>query len=231
MLYGTFDHPKLINYAELKKNLKELLETGQTQQPKYSFVEKRTTHYEHIEGKYDFIIVEGIYTIHSLSKYFDSTNIFVYSEKEELIFRRIIRDQQRVAEPTYLIVENIGKAFPMRTIFGVPQIDKSHIIIDNDYKILQQKGRKCMYCTIDKKKSEFGKVTETKYITDFIYEDDNPKDGDIMISEVYKEKDGLLDYVIITKVKNEKNGEQHTIDLKLYQPGILIQLHTLVQTA
>jgi|GEM_PF-1915844 len=193
MLYGTFDHPNLIRYNELEKNLKEYFKTGKTKQPKYSFVEKRTTHYETIEGEADYVIVEGIYTIKSLSRHFDATNIFVHSEKEELIFRRIVRDQQRVAEPTYMIVQAIGKAFPMRNIYGAPQEKHADIIIDNDYEILGKVGRQCIYSPLknqhneNRKKSDLGRLIEKRNITDFYYQDNDPENGDIIISEVYKE--------------------------------------------
>jgi len=65
--------------------------------------------------------------------------MFVYSAQEELIFRRIIRDQERVAEPAYMIVENLGKAFPMRKIYGEPQLNKADMIVNNDYQILEKK--------------------------------------------------------------------------------------------
>lgn len=231
ILYGTFDHPNMIEYNKLEKNLEEYLKTGQTNKPVYSFMEKRTTHYEPIKGDFDYIIVEWIYTIEKMANNFDCTKMFVYSAQEELIFRRIIRDQERVAEPAYMIVENLGKAFPMRKIYGEPQVNKADMIVNNDYQILEKKWRRCTYHQTQKTKKELGKAIDKRYITDFIYSDNDTTNGDIILSEVYKEKDWLLDHVIITKVKQDNQNEQHTIDLKLYQPGVLIQLHTLMQTA
>jgi uridine kinase len=58
LLYGTFDHPNLIDYDLLQKNLDEYITTGKTKLPKYSFVEKRRTSYEAVNGSADYVIVE-----------------------------------------------------------------------------------------------------------------------------------------------------------------------------
>lgn len=58
LLYGTFDHPNLIDYHLLQKNLDEYMTTGQTNIPKYSFVEKRRVSHEAVNGSADFVIVE-----------------------------------------------------------------------------------------------------------------------------------------------------------------------------
>ena len=59
LLYGTFDHPKLINYDILQQDIMTYFQTGKFQLPVYSFSEKRTTHHVAINEVYDIIIVEG----------------------------------------------------------------------------------------------------------------------------------------------------------------------------
>jgi len=58
LLYGTFDHPKLINYDVLEENLKQYFTQGQFELPVYSFIEKRTSNYITIDQEYDIVIVE-----------------------------------------------------------------------------------------------------------------------------------------------------------------------------
>jgi uridine kinase len=62
----------------------------------------------------------------------------VDSDTEELIFRRLVRDQQRVNEPLYMIVSMLGKVFPMWNIFGNPQKKNADLIVDNSYEILEK---------------------------------------------------------------------------------------------
>jgi hypothetical protein len=70
-----------------------------------------------------------------------------------------------------------------------------------------------------------------KKMINFNYSDTDPDNGDIIISEVYYGDSELLRYVQISKVKDSSNNEHQTIDIRLYQPGILTPLHTLLQTA
>lgn len=58
LLYGTFDHPNLIDYDLLQKNIDEYLSTGKTTLPKYSFVERRRVASEVVNGSAEYIIVE-----------------------------------------------------------------------------------------------------------------------------------------------------------------------------
>jgi uridine kinase len=58
MLYGTFDHPDLIEYSLLDKNIHELIQKGSADIPEYSFKERRRVETHRVEGQYDFIIVE-----------------------------------------------------------------------------------------------------------------------------------------------------------------------------
>lgn len=58
LIYGTFDHPNLIEYDLLAHNLQEYFTQGSTTLPHYSFTEKRRTEYTSITAAYDIIIVE-----------------------------------------------------------------------------------------------------------------------------------------------------------------------------
>jgi uridine kinase len=232
VLYGTFDHPNMIRYDLLKENLDTYMSTGSMSKPQYSFMEKRVTHHDTVTEESDYIIVEWLYTIHSLQKDFpDSTSIFVYSPREELIFRRIIRDQERVKEPSYMIINNIGKAFPMRNLYGKKQEEQADIIINNGYEILDHKWSQCTYERFDKAKKTLGTLDRTLYSTNFVYEDNSSTNGDIIISENYLTPGWLLDHVVISKVKHKTDSIEQHIDIKVYEPGMLTDLHILMQTA
>jgi uridine kinase len=58
LLYGTFDHPNLIQYDLLQKNLDEYFTKGHTTLPKYSFVERRRVSLDSIAEDYDYVLVE-----------------------------------------------------------------------------------------------------------------------------------------------------------------------------
>ena len=58
LLYGTFDHPGMIEYDLLADNIIEYFTSGKTTIPNYSFVEKRRTHLTEVNEQYDIVIVE-----------------------------------------------------------------------------------------------------------------------------------------------------------------------------
>ena len=53
----------------------------------------------------------------------------------------------------------------------------------------------------------------------------------MVVSEVYREKHGFLDSVIISKRKtnDDKKHSFHTIAIRLQQPGSLTEVHTMLQ--
>lgn len=234
LLYGTFDHPNLIDYDLLQKNLDEYITTGKTKLPKYSFVEKRRTSYEAVNGSADYVIVEWLYTIAELNHHDNAFKIFVDSPMEEMIFRRIVRDQERVKEPVDMIVSMLGKVFPMRKLYGEPQKIAADLIVENNYEILNTIAQTHEYVLIpDAKRSDFGELVKREYITDYIYNDSHADNGCICISEVYREKHGFLDAVMITKRKVDDLDQNtfHTASVRMSQPGLITELHTLMQIA
>lgn len=136
MLYGTFDHPALIEYSLLAKNIDEYFTTGKTTTPEYSFKERRRVAYHDVTEAYDYVIVEGLYAISLLPNKHNPFKIFVHSHLEELIFRRLVRDQKRINEPMHMIVDIITKVFPMWNLYGKKQKNKSDLVVYNDYDIL-----------------------------------------------------------------------------------------------
>lgn len=71
-------------------------------------------------------------------------------------------------------------------------------------------------------------------MTSYIYDDSAQDDGKIIVSEVYLEPDGLLDHVVLQKRSNDPRTDEdmyESISLRLYQPAMITQLHTLLQIA
>jgi uridine kinase len=58
MIYGTYDHPNLIDHELLNQDLQKLITTGGFEMPEYSFVEKTRVATKHIDGPFDYVIVE-----------------------------------------------------------------------------------------------------------------------------------------------------------------------------
>lgn len=241
LLYGTFDHPKLINYDILEKDLQNYFSKGMFNLPVYSFIEKRTTNYITIDQSYDIVIVEWLYTVNSLPKQIQTKewtitayNIVVHAPIEEIIFRRLVRDQKRVKEPLHTLIDVMSNVFPMRKIFWSTQESLADCIISNDYTILNKEGRKSQWKQITKDNLPQWKPYDIHYTKDYIYDDSDDSDGRIIISEVYRENNELLDHVILQKRSSDPRKEQgsyESISMTLYKPGISTELHTLLQLA
>ena len=241
LLYGTFDHPKLINYDILQQDIMTYFQTGKFQLPVYSFSEKRTTHHITINEAYDIIIVEGLYTINSLPTSFSvhdnditAYNVLVRAPIEEIIFRRLIRDQARVKEPLNMLINIMSNVFPMWKIFGATQEEYAHCLITNNYTILEKEWRHSQWKKVKKDNLPEKEPYTTYYTTDYIYNDSDEGNGKIIISEIYRDPHWLLDHVILQKRSSDPREEQdnyESISMSLYTPGISTEIHTLLQLA
>lgn len=58
VLYGTFDHPDLIEYELLEKHIDEYMKKGTFLMPSYNFKESKRDTWTTVAGKYDFVIIE-----------------------------------------------------------------------------------------------------------------------------------------------------------------------------
>lgn len=232
LIYGTFDHPNLIKYEELAEAIDTFLETHSIDIPQYSFIESRRTGYNHFSGEVDHIIVEWLYTLSCLPLKKNALSFYVDSDSEELIMRRLIRDQERTAQAPNLIIDDISKVFPMRNIFGVPQKRESDYIITNGYEILEKQGDISHY----RRREDaivWEKIDEVFFV-DYEYNDLSHDNGTLVVSETYKDPAGDLDYVVLTKRKNTLTHDTEqfkTLNVRLNQPGIITTIHALAQLA
>ncbi len=241
LLYGTFDHPNLIDYSLLQKDIEQYFQYGKFSLPYYSFTEKRRTHLTEITESYDIVIVEWLYVIDQLSWTIPTDKwdivpykVFVEASLEEIIMRRLVRDQMRVKEPLHVIVGVMSNVFPMRTIFWTVQKEKSDCIIVNDYRILDKEWKISERFPIASDELPHTDIYKTYYMKDYIYNDTNEDNGKIIISEVYLEQWWLLDHVILHKRNNDPrtdHSKYESISMDFYQPSISTELHTLLQLA
>lgn len=229
MIYGTYDHPNLIDHDLLNEDLHRLLVNGAFDMPEYSFVEKTRVWSKRIEGVFDHIIVEGLYVINECASQFDPFTIFVHSQPEDLIIRRLIRDPERTKEPLYMVATTLTKVFPMWTIAGQWQVEKADLVINNNYEILKDRGVTYDY----NQTSVFPQwdLKKTEYVINYMYNDTRTDNDGIVISEVYHEQHGYLHEVKISKVQTNTDWTKEWLTLSVMMPGILVEMHTLIQLA
>lgn len=229
MIYGTYDHPNLIDHEWLNQDLQKLLTTGSFEMPEYSFVEKTRVASKLIEWSFDYIVVEWLYVINELADQFNPLRIFVHSQAEDLVIRRLIRDPERTKEPLYMVATTLTKVFPMWTIAWEGQLEKSDIVINNTYEILKDKWNMYHYDQV----SVFPQweLKKTEYVVNYMYNDTRTDNDGIVISEVYHEQHGYLHEVKISKVQANGDGTKEWLTLSVMMPGILVEMHTLIQLA
>lgn len=229
VVYGSFDHPSLIKYNQLYADLQHYLETYTRNYPQYSFKDSRVISYQNISWYYDIVIIEGLYTISQLPPIAEELNIIITSDTEELMIRRLIRDQQRTKDTASQIVQTLESVFSMRNVFGKMQEQQADIIIHNDYDILHDKGTVVRLIACQKPWT----VWDTYQHHNYIYDDPHHTDKDrIQITEVYPKTWGMLDHTSLYKLSQKHDHQwykQIWIDFQEY--GMVAQLHTLMQLA
>lgn len=233
VVYGSFDHPSLIRYAQLEQDLEQYLQTKQWNYPQYSFKDSRVTSYQQIKEYYDIVIIEGLYTISQLKKMPGHLQIMVTSETEELIIRRLIRDQQRTNDTASQIIHTLESVFSMWNVYGKIQEKQSDIIIHNNYDILSEKGISYNLLACPAPDLTGSQAYEHH---NFIYNSPEHRDQDyIQISEVYQQVDkGTLDHTSLYKILSsdyQDIANYTALGVNFSEYGMIAQLHTLMQLA
>lgn len=231
VIYGTYDHPNLIEYGLLAQHIDEFFQTGTFHLPIYSFAESRRVGYKHIKQEADILIVEWLYTISQLPKKDNLFSIYIDSAEEDLIVRRLLRDPVRVWEPLHMVVNVLNNVFPMWNLYGKTQKDLSDMMIINDYDILAKDGEKAYLKPLKRELLGDKKLYNTEEVIEYTYDDSsNDANGKLLITEHYQK--WFLKSVGIVKIKSDEHEDtmQH-ISMRIYKPGILTQLHNLFQNA
>lgn len=235
VLYGTFDHPDLIEYELLEKHIAQCMENKSFDMPSYNFKESKRDIAITLTGSFDYIIVEGLYTISKLSCKYEPMKIYVTAPEEDLVIRRLLRDPARVGEPLYMVVGALNNVYPMRNIFGRTQQHSADLVIDNYYDLLLKEGKKMYHEPFKGKISSLGKKVSEEYVVGYIYNDTtDDNNGKIILEEHYDKKGGIMKSVTIVKTRSTEVGTKETIEhisLSLSKAGILTQIHNLLQVA
>ncbi len=189
VLYGTFDHPDLIEYDLLEKHIGECVENKPFDMPSYNFKESKRDIAITLSGNFDYIIVEGLYTISKLSEKYDPLKIYVTAPEEDLVVRRLLRDPARVGEPLYMVVGALNNVYPMWNIFGRTQQHRADLVINNYYDLLSKDGKKMFHEPFTGEVMNLGKKLKEEYVVSYVYNDTSEDDnGKIIIEEHYDHK-------------------------------------------
>lgn len=236
VLYGTFDHPDLIDYELLNANLDEYMTKGKFEMPNYSFKESKRSGSTTIEGKYDYVLVEGLYTITKLKDTYSPLKMYVTSPEEDLVIRRLLRDPARVGEPLYMVVNALNNVYPMWNIFGRTQFHEADVVVDNYYDILKKEGKLRYHePRAGGDKVTLGKHLYNEYVISYVYNDSSDDhEGKLIIEEHYEKKGGIMRSVTIVRTRSTGYGTENTVEhisLALAKAGILTQIHNLLQVA
>jgi len=231
LLYGSYDHPNLVNFWLLNRHLDSLLTRKAIYKPVYSFKDKMIVNWEKIEPTYDLIIVEGLYTLNFLRKNFlkNALKLYIKVDKKELILRRIIRDPERTKEPLDRILNSLLSVFPMRNIYWENQKYKADNIFVNNYQIIKDKWKAFKLTKkININKSLIDK-SETSNVIDYYYfssEDSN--NHFLIVREIYKK--WFFRGVSIIKEYLEWDIVK-IYEIFINQPWFLKEAHILMQIA
>lgn len=89
----NFDNPKALDYPFILKNIKNLINKREIKKPIYDFKKHKRVGYEKIKGKFDLVIIEGIFVFYfkKLRNLLDF-KIFLEVDEKEIYSRRIERD-------------------------------------------------------------------------------------------------------------------------------------------
>ncbi len=233
VIYGTYDHPALIDYALLAQNIDEYFTKGTFALPMYSFGESRRTWFKEISDKADFVIVEWLYTISQLPTTYDPLRIYIDASEEDLIVRRLLRDPGRVGEPLHMVVAALNNVFPMWHLYGSTQEQTNDIMITNDYDLLAKDGKQMFHEPLNGTSLDWKKEYNNEQIIEYRYNDSTPDPvGKLLITEHYE--NGYLKSVWVSKMQSTEYWKATTrlhISLRIYKPWVLTQIHNLVQNA
>lgn len=235
-LYGTFDHPNLIDFKELNLCIEKLLNGKDVKIPIYSFEDHMRIGFEYIKADFDFLIIEGLYTLEFIKKEFlkKAVKVFVHSNKGELILRRLLRDPERTRESLEKILSKLINVFPMWNVFGEKQKSLADIIFINNYEIIKDKGEAFLESYVSSKKlsqvlSEY-KLEKKEFVIEYYYKDEN--------KDILCVKEHYLNgkFYKVSLSKREVISFRKPLKIKSYsvsfkEPGMFSQIHILMQLA
>ncbi len=233
VIYGTYDHPALIDYDLLAQNIDSYFAEGKFELPTYSFAESRRTGFLPVTDSADIVLVEGLYTISQLPTTHNPFRVYINASEEDLIIRRLLRDPARVGEPLHMVVSALNNVFPMWHLYGGTQLESADVEIFNDYDLLAKDGKVMLREPATNGLLDGKKEYNAEKIIEYRYNDSSDDtEGKLLITEHYES--GFLKSVGISKTQSTPEWTQDTIkhiSMRIYKPGVLTQIHNLVQNA
>lgn len=127
----NFDTPKAIGIDECAKAVKELVNTGATQIPIYSYIKNDRVGSKTIQLKKStkFIIVEGLYSLYSPLLELGDMKVFLDTPAEIRVARRMLRDVARKNRTKQEILANFVLAEEGYQKYVEPTKKKADIVI------------------------------------------------------------------------------------------------------
>lgn len=128
----NYDHPSSFDWQTILDTIHLILNNEPVKIYKYDFTKSEPTNdYYNVDNNLDFIILEGLYTLYNQEiNNLASLKIFIDTDLDECIIRRIMRDTKDRKRPIDTIIERWRKVVrPMYKLYVEPTKFNSDIII------------------------------------------------------------------------------------------------------
>ena len=134
--FCNFDHPLSLDKELLLKNLNELNNNKKTKIPIYCFKKRDRIGYTEIYKK-EYVLVEGLYAIEFL-KNISHKSIFIYSDDDIMLARRISRDiKNRNRDLNSILMQYFEFVKPAYSQFILEQNRMASTVIENNYQNIE----------------------------------------------------------------------------------------------
>lgn len=139
-LGNNFDHPSLIDFEKIRRDLKDLKGSKPIKVPKYSFSDGRREGYEDF-GPSRVIVAEGIFAFYPPVNNFYDLKVSTYSSIHLNLIRRLTRDVERTGQSEDQILNQVtATVFPMYTYHVEPHLKDADIKISNTFNPLNMRS-------------------------------------------------------------------------------------------
>lgn len=129
----NFDHPDAANIGLLQEHLRQLSSGNPVPKQLYDFKTHHITRLEEMISPADFILVEGIFTLHfkALRDQADAA-IFIHADADLRLARRVVRDTSARRLPLQLVIRQyLEDVRPMHEKFIAPYAGEANLVLDS----------------------------------------------------------------------------------------------------
>ena len=131
----NYDHPLAFDFDLMTENIKQLMNGESIVKPTYDYtIHNRSEITENVDPS-DVIILEGLFALyHPDIREMEDIKIFVDSDADERILRRILRDvEQRGRDLNGVITQYLTTVKPMHNIYVEPTRYMADIVINSGF--------------------------------------------------------------------------------------------------